>query len=63
MTQGRELALGMEVTVMFNVSMDLDVASRARGYIVDTVLDERRRWLEELTGCDYGIFVSVCSCQ
>ena len=63
MTRGRKLALGMEVTVMFNVSMDLDVASRVRGYIVDTVLDERRRRLEELTGWDYGIFVSVCSCQ
>ena len=48
---------------MFNVSMDLDVASRARGYIVDIVLDERRRRLEELTKCDYGILISVCSCQ
>ena len=59
----RELALGMEVTVTFDASMDLDVASRARGYIVDTVLDERRRRPEELTQCDYGITVSVCSCQ
>jgi len=36
-----ELAIGMEVMVTFNVSMDLDMANSAQGHIVDIVLDPR----------------------
>ena len=32
----------MEMMVTFDISMDLDMATGARGYIVDIVLDERR---------------------
>lgn len=34
-----EIAIGMEVTVAFNISMDLDVTNRACGHVVDIVLD------------------------
>jgi len=34
-----DIAIGMEVMVTFNVSMDLDVANGARGHIVDIMLD------------------------
>ena len=33
------IAIGMEVMVMFNISMDLNVANSACGHIVDIVLD------------------------
>ncbi|KAH7904529.1 hypothetical protein BJ138DRAFT_1019029, partial [Hygrophoropsis aurantiaca] len=36
-----ELAVGMEVMVMFNVETDLDVANGACGEVIEIVLDER----------------------
>ena len=60
MTQRRELVLGMEVMITFDVSADLDVANRARGNMVDIALldvRERRRRLEELTVCSRSILV------
>ena len=36
-----DIAIGMEVMVTFNVSMDLDVANGAHGHIEDIVLDAR----------------------
>ena len=46
-----ELALGMEVMVMFNISMDLDMENGAWGYIVDIVLDEHEEDTAERTDC------------
>ncbi|KAG1741715.1 hypothetical protein EDB19DRAFT_1585635, partial [Suillus lakei] len=36
-----EIAVCMKVMVTFNVEIDLDIANRARGELVEIVLDER----------------------
>ena len=34
-----DIVIGMEVMVTFNISTDLDIANRARGHIIDIILD------------------------
>ncbi|KAI6097170.1 hypothetical protein F5141DRAFT_1220170 [Pisolithus sp. B1] len=36
-----KLAIGMEVMVTFNISMDIDIANGARGEVVEIVMDPR----------------------
>jgi len=49
-----EVAVGMEVMVTFNVSTDLDVADRARSYVVEIVLDPREQ-MSTTTGQVYEL--------